>query len=59
MKTDRSHRRTTTLMTNDSVVADAFRPYRSARYDKHIFFLLEVDTPEEIKSILDNSVRCW
>ena len=30
---ERSHCRTTTLMTNDSVVADAFRPYH-----KHISF---------------------
>ena len=28
---ERSHCRMTTIMTNDSVVADAFRPYRCAR----------------------------
>ena len=35
---ERSHCRTTTLMTNDSVVADAFRPYRCARERKRICF---------------------
>ena len=34
----RSHCRTITLMTNDSVVADAFRPYRCARDRKHTSF---------------------
>ena len=34
----RSHRKTTTLMTNDSVVADVFRPYRCARDHEHISF---------------------
>ena len=33
---ERSYKRTTTLMTNDSVVADAFRPYRCARDHKHV-----------------------
>ena len=35
---ERSHCRTTTVMTNDSVVADAFRPYRCARDHKHVPF---------------------
>ena len=35
---ERSHYSTTTLMTNDSVVADAFRPYRCARDPKHVSF---------------------
>ena len=29
-KDERSHCRMTTIMTNDSVLADAFRPYRCA-----------------------------
>ena len=35
---ERSHCRTTTLMTNDSVVADAFRPCRCARDHKYVSF---------------------
>ena len=35
---ERAHCRTTTLMTNDSVAADAFRPYRCARERKRIRF---------------------
>ena len=32
---ERSHCRMTTIMTNDSTVADAFRPYRCARNHKY------------------------
>ena len=35
---ERSHCRSTTLMTNDSVMADAFRPCRCARDHKHVSF---------------------
>ena len=35
-KDERSHRRTTTLVTNDTLVADTFRPYRCARDHNHV-----------------------
>ena len=55
---ERSHYRTTTLTTNDSVVADAFRPYRCARDHKHVSSVGR-RRPEEPRSMLDNSVKCW
>ena len=36
------------------VVADASRPYRCARDHKDVSFLLEIDTAEKQRSILDN-----
>ena len=35
---ERSHLRTSTIMTNDPVVAEAFRPYRCARDHKDVSF---------------------
>ena len=53
---ERSYYRTTTLMTNDSVVADAFRPYRCARDHKHVSS--GGRRSEEPRSMIDNSVKC-
>ena len=40
-------------MTNDSMLADAFRPYWCARDHKHVS-----SAPEEPRSMIDNSVNC-
>ena len=52
---ERSHCRMTTIMTNDSVVADAVRPYRCAR--DHNYASAGSRHSEEPRSMIDNSVR--
>ena len=54
-KDERSHCRMTTIMTNDSVVADSFRP--TGVRETTSMLLLEVDTPEELRSMIDNSAK--
>ena len=54
----RSHRRTTTLVTHDPVVADVFRPCRCARDHEHVS-PAGSRRSRRAKSTFNSSAKCW
>ena len=49
------YRKTTTLMTNDPEVADAFRPYRFKRTHERVNLLVEAEAHEVLRNTLNSS----